>query len=86
MESGGGLLRRDWLLNTIDKADASIDQGEQLRGIQAPEVSLGHLEPLLDRNRIGQRAARVRRRERAGETGEDGRGSDAGGAGVLAAL
>jgi hypothetical protein len=38
------------------------------------------------RNRIGQRAARARARERAGGAGEDGRGSDADGAGVLSAL
>ncbi len=43
MESGGNLL----------KADASVDQGQQLRGIQAPEVTFGHLEQLPDQRRGG---------------------------------
>jgi hypothetical protein len=31
------------LLHAIDKLDAGVDQGQQLRGIQAPEVALCHL-------------------------------------------
>lgn len=50
MESGDGLLQRDRLLHGIDKMDASVDQGQQIRRVQMLEGALRNLEQFPDQH------------------------------------